>query len=235
VLAMAGALLPADAGLALNIGDLRQAERSLGALQATITRRAAGLEFSFESKADSPTRLNAQGTCVAADGRCHAEFRADTADLAALLNGTQLPAEWPAQSLHAAGELSWPLEGNSDFTRSLAGRFDLETQGADSNHQLVANATLTDGQIELANVQGTGPAPTDVFRGAGRVGLLARDYDLTVDYEQVSIAATAVPTPARARLARAWSALRGSVARRGWTDAPESRRVQWHGNWDSVP
>ena len=33
-------------------------------------------------------------------------------------------------------------------------------------------------------------------------------------------------------LARAWSAVRGSVARRGWTEAPETRRVQWHGNWD---
>ena len=90
------------------------------------------------------------------------------------------------------------------------------------------------GRSNSPTSQGTGPAPTEVFRGSGRVGLLARDYDLTVDYEQVSLAATAVPTPARARLSRAWNALRGSVARRGWTDAPESRRVQWHGNWDSV-
>ena len=81
-------------------------------------------------------------------------------------------------------------------------------------------------------MQGTGPEPDQVFRGNGRVGLLARDYDVTVDYERVSLAATAVPSPARARLARAWSALRGSVARRGWTEAPETRRVQWHGNWD---
>jgi hypothetical protein len=41
-----------------------------------------------------------------------------------------------------------------------------------------------------------------------------------------------VPTPARTRIARAWSLLRGSAARRGWTDLADSRRVQWHGNWD---
>jgi hypothetical protein len=97
---------------------------------------------------------------------------------------------------------------------------------------LVANATLADGQITLDNVQGSGPGTDQVFRGNGRVGLLAREYDLTVDYEQMSLAATAVPTPARARLARAWNALRGSAARRGWTEAPESRRVQWHGYWE---
>ncbi len=71
-----------------------------------------------------------------------------------------------------------------------------------------------------------------MFRGTGRVALLAREYDLTVDYERVSLAASAVPTPARARVARAWTALRGSVARRGWTEAPEARRVQWHGTWE---
>ena len=100
---------------------------------------------------------------------------------------------------------------------------------------MTADATLADGQIQLANVQGTGPEADQVFRGSGRVGLLAREYDLTVDYEQVSLAASAVPTPARARLARAWTALRGSVARRGWTEAPEARRVQWHGTWDPQP
>ena len=108
-------------------------------------------------------------------------------------------------------------------------------QGGGDDHQLTASATLPDGQIVLANVQGTGPEADQVFRGNGRVGLLARDYDLTVDYERVSLAATAVPSPARARLARAWNALRGSVARRGWTEAPETRRVQWHGTWDEEP
>jgi hypothetical protein len=97
----------------------------------------------------------------------------------------------------------------------------------------VANATLADGQIRLANVQGTGPAADQVFRGEGRVGLVARDYDLTVDYERTTLAAAAVPTPARARLARVWNAVRGSAAKRGWTEPPESRRVQWHGYWDS--
>ena len=76
--------------------------------------------------------------------------------------------------------------------------------------------------------------PADqVFRGSGRLGLDSRDYDLTIDYERIAAAAAAVPTPARARLTRAWNALRGSAARRGWTEAPpEARRVQWHGYWD---
>jgi hypothetical protein len=143
-----------------------------------------------------------------------------------------LPAEWPVETLHAAGELTWPVDPQGELTRELIGQFELETEGRDSSHQLVANATLADGQITLANVQGTGPEADQVFRGAGRVALLAREYDLTVDYERVSMAASAVPTQARARVARAWTALRGSVARRGWTEVPEARRVQWHGTWD---
>jgi hypothetical protein len=87
--------------------------------------------------------------------------------------------------------------------------------------------------MTLANVQGSGPEADQVFRGEGRVALLAREYDLTVDYERVSMAAGAVPMPARVRVARAWTALRGSVARRGWTEVPEARRVQWHGTWDA--
>jgi hypothetical protein len=98
---------------------------------------------------------------------------------------------------------------------------------------MVANASVAGGQIQLANVQGTGPEADQLFRGSGRVGLTARDYDFTVDYERVSLAAGAMPTPARARLARAWTALRGSAARRGWTEVPETRRVQWHGTWDA--
>jgi hypothetical protein len=233
VLAAAGALLPVDGDLAMTVGDLHYADRSLGALHAAISRRDAGVEFSFESPQAAPHQLSAQGTCGAAENRCRAEFTADTTHLAALLGGAQLPAEWPMTSLHAAGELSWPVETAGDIARSLAGHFDLETQGADSGHQLLANATLADGQIQLANVQGSGPAPDQVFRGTGRVNLLARNYDLAVDYEQLSIAATAMPTPARARFARAWNVLRGSVARRGWTEAPESKRVQWHGTWES--
>jgi hypothetical protein len=65
---------------------------------------------------------------------------------------------------------------------------------------------------------------------------MARDYDVTFEYEEVSLAANApMPTPARARLSRAWSVLRGSVARQGWAEPPETRRVQWHGYWDSEP
>ena len=177
------------------------------------------------------TRSRRRGECPS-DGRCRAEFRAATAHLAALLADAQLPAEWPATSLNARGSLDWPVEPQGEFARSLAGRFEIQTAGAGDDHQLTASATLADGQIVLADLQGTGPEPDQVFRGNGRIGLAARDYDFTVDYERVSLAATAVPSPARARLARAWNTLRGSVARRGWTEAPETRRVQWHGSWD---
>jgi len=230
LLAAAGALLPQDGDLALTVGDLRYSERSLGALHAAIARRAGGVEFSIESPQAALHQLTAHGRCDLVE-LCRAQFTADTSHLAALLNGANLPAEWPTQTLHAAGELDWPLRA-SDLTRALTGRFDLETQGEDSNHQLLANAMLNDGQIQLANVQGTGPASDEVYRGTGRVSLVARSYDLTVDYEQVALAAAAVPTPARAPLTRAWNALRGSVARRGWTEAPQTRRVQWHGSWD---
>ena len=142
-----------------------------------------------------------------------------------------LPEEWPTASLQAAGSLHWPADPGADVVRSLTGSFDLATEG-EREHQLTARATIADGQILLADVQGTGPAPDQVFRGTGRVGLVARDYDLSVEYERVTLAAAAVPTPARARLARAWSAVRGSAAKRGWTEAPDTRRIQWHGTWD---
>ena len=139
----------------------------------------------------------------------------------------------PPQSLHAAGSLDWPVECEGDLARALGGQLRRsQPTGADASTSSCARATVADGQILLTNVQGTGPAADQVFRGNGRVGLVARDYDLTVDYERVALAATAVPSPARARLARAWNAVRGSVARRGWTEAPETRRVQWHGTWD---
>jgi hypothetical protein len=135
-------------------------------------------------------------------------------------------------TLHVAGSLDWPAAAGTDIARTLSGTFDLATQGADREHQLTAVATVVDGQILLTDLQGTGPAPDQVFRGNGRIGLVARDYDVTVDYERVALAATAVPSPARARLARAWNAVRGSVERRGWSEAPETKRVQWHGTWD---
>ncbi|HEV7610076.1 MAG TPA: DUF3971 domain-containing protein [Steroidobacteraceae bacterium] len=232
VLAAVGSLLPADGELDLNIDDTLYSGRSLGGLQASLSRRDAGVEFSVDSVESAPHQLTARGSCASVDGRCRVSFTADTQHLASLLGGTQLPREWPTETLHAAGELTWPIDSKGDLTREIAGRFELETQGSDSNHQLVADATLADGQIELANVQGTGPAADQLFRGSGRVALLAREYDLAVDFEQVSLAATAVPTPARARLARAWTVLRGSAARRGWTEVPAARRVQWHGNWD---
>jgi uncharacterized protein YhdP len=235
VLAVASVVLPEGGELQMDVDDMRYANNSLGAVEATITRRDTGAEFSLESAPSAPHRLIARGTCANAETRCRVNFTAETQRLAVLLRDVQLPAEWPAETLHADGELSWPVDSlGSDFARALTGRFDLETQGHDGNHQLIANATLADGRIELANVQGTGPAVDQIFRGSGTVALVAREYDLTIDYEQVSLAATAVPTPARARLARAWATLRGSAARRGWAEAPEARRMQWHGTWEPV-
>ncbi len=231
LLAAASSLLPADSSISIDIAEVRSADRTFGALRASLDRRADALRFSLESPEVAVHRVSLQGQCAAAEHRCRASFSANSTQLARLLRGTSLPAEWPTAEGYAAGELSWP-DGPSEIARTLTGRFDLETQGDDSGHTMTANATLADGQITLANVQGTGPAADQVFRGSGRVGLLARDYDLTVDYEQLSLAATAMPTPARARLARAWNALRGSAARRGWTEAPETRRVQWHGYWE---
>src|SRR5690606_32797015 len=129
------------------------------------------------------------------------------------------------RSLRAAGELSWPLTARADLTRQLAGRFEFEMRGADDAHQLVANATIADGQVVLSDLVGTGPELDQVFRGDGRVGLQARTYDIAVDYERLAIAATPMPSPARAGIARAWSALRGSAAKRGWTDTDPPRRV----------
>jgi uncharacterized protein YhdP len=234
LLAAAAAMLPENGELALGMDDLRYGNRSLGAVQATLTRREHGVGFSLESVQAAPHQLVAQGQCVNGEPRCRLEFTADTENLAGLLRGVQLPSEWPVETLHASGELSWPVDLQGELARELQGQFDLETQGHDSAHQLVASATLADGQISLANVQGTGPEADQVFRGSGHVALLAREYDLTVDYERVSLAASAVPTQARARVARAWTVLRGSAARRGWTtEVAEARRVQWHGTWDA--
>ncbi len=231
VLAVAGALLPADADLTLTVADLRNGSNSFGTLSAELERRESGLAFSVESSATAAHQLVARGECQA-NGRCDAEFSAATAQLAALLRDVRLPDEWPLASLHASGTLAWPVDAGADVVRSLTGSFDLSTEGVDREHQLAARGTIADGQILFADVQGTGPAPDQVFRGNGRIGLVVRDYDVTVDYERVALAAAAVPTPARARLTRAWNAVRGSVARRGWTEAPDSKRVQWHGTWD---
>jgi uncharacterized protein YhdP len=229
-LAVASALLPPEGELTLNVADFRHADRSLGAVRAALARSDDGLAFSFGSAEPALHRISAQGTCGDGDARCRAEFAADTSHLAALLRGVSFPADLPTEKLHASGELTWPLD-SGDLAHALEGRFDLETEGRDASHQLVANATLANGQLRLDNLQGTGPGTDQVFRGAGRVGLVTRDYDVTVDYERMAVATAAVPTPARARLARALNVLRGSAARRGWAEAPESRRVQWHGFW----
>jgi len=231
LLAAAGELLPADTAMTLNVADLRAAASSLGTLRSTLTRRAAGLSFTVESSGPGMHQLGARGEC-GTEGHCRADFSADTTHLAALLRSGSLPPEWPLESLHAAGTIEWPMTADDDFARSVAGSFDLATQGADHEHQLTARATLADGQIQFSDLQGTGPAADQVFRGTGRIGLVARDYDVTLDYERVALAATAVSSPTRARLAKAWNAVRGSVVRRGWTEAPETKRVQWHGSWD---
>jgi len=231
VLAATAALLPADGELRVNVKESRYAERVIGPLHASLTRGTDQVSFAFDSPAVAMHQLSGRGQC-GADGHCRADFSADTTQLAALLRGTKLPAEWPAARLQANGSLDWPADARRDIAESLSGHFDLRTESADGEHQLTARATLADGQILLTDVQGTGPEADQVFRGEGRIGLLARNYDLTVDYERVALAATAVPSPARARLARAWNAMRGSAARRGWTDPPEARRVQWHGTWD---
>ncbi len=232
VLAAAGALLPADSEMHVAVADLRHARRGLGALTASLARREDALRFSLESAPGAPHEVDASGRCESPAGACRFEFTMRTDELRALLGDTRLPAEWPTKSLRASGELHWRADASTDIARAIRGEFELETQGEDNTHQLVASATLADGQIELANVQGTGPGPDQVFRGQGRVGLLARTYDLSVDYERLSLAATGMPTPARARIARTWTALRGSAARQGWAETQPSRRVQWHGTWD---
>ena len=231
LLAVSGALLPRDGELALEITEVRSADRTLGSLQASVTRQDQGIEFSIDTPATALHQVSARGRCDAG-GHCHTQFSADSAQLAALLRGVQLPAEWPANSLRAAGTLDWPV-GLADV-HALGGSFEVSTQGLNADHQMTARATLADGQIQLADVQGTGPAPDEVFRGTGRIGLETRDYDVAVDYERVALAAAAVPSSARARFARAWNAMRGSAARHGLaaTANPETRRVQWHGSWD---
>jgi hypothetical protein len=233
VLAAAGALLPADSGLAISVAQLRHANRGLGAVQASLARREERVEFSLESQPGSVHELTATGACAGAG--CRMQFALDTRELADLLASTELPAEWPTRTLHASGELAWRADAPGDITRALSGDFEIETQGVHEGHQLVASARLADGQIELAEVHGIGPDADQVFQGSGRVALLARTYDVNFDYEQVSLAASAMPTPARARLARAWSALRGSAVKRGWPEATPARRMQWHGSWTTEP
>jgi hypothetical protein len=230
VFAVAAAMLPANGDVTLAIGELGAGGNSLGALEGSLSRRDSGLRFVVESAGDSPHRVSLDGSC--AEAQCRATFVADTSRLAPLVRDAKLPAEWPTASMHAKGELRWPFDAAADFARTLAGEFEIESQGVDGGHTLNANATIENGQVRLADLQGSGPGSGQVFRGSGRVGLVERDYDVSVDYEQVALAATAVPTPARARLARAWSVLRGSAAKQGWTEAAESKRLQWHGYWD---
>jgi uncharacterized protein YhdP len=230
VLGAAGASLSGNDELAISVDDLRHSDRSLGALRAELSRQPEALEYRFESIDGGPHTITGHGKCE--QDRCAVEFQFDTGQLASLVLVDELPAEWPKESLHASGELRWEPASDLDLTRQLSGTFELEVQGRDNSHQFVSNAVISGGRIQLENLQGIGPAPDEVLRGTGRINLLTRRYDVTVDYEQVAIAAAAVPSPARAGFARAWSALRGSAARRGWTEAPPPRRVQWHGSWD---
>lgn len=230
VLGAAGASLPDEAELAVNVDDLRHANRSLGALRAQINRQAQELGYRFASLGDGPHEISGDGTCD--QELCAVEFEFETQQLAGLILVNQLPAEWPKEALRASGDLRWETRGGLDPTRRLTGTFDMEARGRDGSHQLASHATLAGGQIRFVDVQGVGPVPDEVLHGAARVNLLTRRYDVTVDYEKVALAAAAVPSPARAGFARAWSALRGSAARRGWAEAPPPRRVEWRGTWD---
>lgn len=222
VLAAGVAFLPARGTLDVTVEDSRYAGHSLGPLHASLTRQDNALEFNFESPTVAVHQLSGRGRCDA--DRCRADFTADSSQLMALLRDARLPPEWPTARLHAAGSLEWPVDATPrDFVRVVSGTFELRT--ANTEHQMAARAALADGEILLSDVQGTGPEADQVFRGEGRVSLLARNYDLAVDYERVALAATAMPSPARARLARAWSAMRGA-------EPAETRRVQWHGSWD---
>jgi hypothetical protein len=232
VLAAAGSLLPVDAEADVRIGEIRHARRPLGSIQAGLRRRAGLVEFNLESAPGARHDLNATGACSADTRRCDLDFTFETPELKDLLAVDDLPREWPMRSLRATGELAWPSDVVTEPLRHLSGRVDIETRGSVSTHQLAATAVLAAGEIELVNVQGMGPDADQVFQGNGRIGIAARTYDLTVDYERVSLAATAVPSPARAGLARAWSVLRGTADRRAWTDGAPARRVQWHGTWD---
>ncbi|HET9865129.1 MAG TPA: hypothetical protein VFP37_16935 [Steroidobacteraceae bacterium] len=230
VLAAAAITLPPEGELELSVADLQYADRRFGLLQASLARQDDALDFSMDTSALAQHQMTARGRCEL-QGGCRVDFTADTAQLATLLRDVELPAEWPLSSLRASGALEWPLD-STDVPRSMTGSFELLTHGSNPDHRLTARATLANGEVLLADVQGTGPEADQVFRGTGRFGLLAHNYDVTLDYERVTLAAAAVPSAARERITRAWNALRGSAAQRGWTEAPETRRVQWHGTWD---
>jgi uncharacterized protein YhdP len=230
ILGAAGASLPEGAELAVDVQDLRHVDRSLGAMRAQISRDTNELAYRFASPDEGPHELSGNGKC---DGElCAVEFEFETRQLAGLILVSQLPGEWPKESLRASGELRWETGGGLDPTRRLTGTFDIEARGRDGSHQLASNATIASGQIHFIDLQGLGPEPDEVLRGTARVNLLTRRYDVAVDYEKVALAAAAVPSPARAGFARAWSALRGTAARRGWAESPPPRRVEWHGTWD---
>ena len=94
-------------GSAVTVGEARYATRSLGALEATISRDADGVAFSLESADSSihayPSRANAP-----AGDRCRADFTAATTHLAALLRDVRLPAEWPTQRCMPRARSSGP-------------------------------------------------------------------------------------------------------------------------------
>ena len=153
----------------VNIDDLRHGDRSLGARAGdACASRDAGVEFSLESTQSAPHQMTAQGRARAMRA-AGLEFTADTDHLAALLRGIAA-AGGMAHRDAARGRRTVLARRMSRRSGARAGgQFDLETQGRDSSHQLLASATLADGQIALANVQGTGPAADQVFRGSGRV------------------------------------------------------------------
>ena len=216
----------------IDVAQLRHANRGLGALAATLTRDRQGVEFSLQSVTGSPHELHANGVCANAAG-CRMEFTLDTSQLRDLLAGTELPVEWPTRMLRAAARSPGAVKPTATHA-TLTGNSNYEPR-AKRGPPLMCQRDYFRGAIDLSEVHGSGPEPDQVFRGNGRVRLQARTYDVTVDYERLTLAASAMPTPARARLARAWSTLRGSAAKHGWTDATPARRVQWRGSWDNEP
>ena len=163
--------------MALEVTEVRSSGRSLGSLQASVVRQDEGVEFSVDTPATALHQLSARGRCDGA-GHCRAEFSADTAQLATLLRGVQLPRGVARDQPARRRVRSTGPAGLTDV-HALGGSFEVSTQGMNAEHQMTARGTLAGGQILLADVQGTGPAPDEVFRGTGRIGLEARDYDVT--------------------------------------------------------
>ena len=158
ILAVAGAMLPADGEITLDIDDLRHADRSLGA--RARNPRAAG-----------------RGRCVLARvGRNRAAPPGRRTGRARASIASARSSSPPIRKIsrRSCGARSYPRSGPPSRCMRRANSAGPRTRRAisppfsravsiskpkddDSSHQMSANATVKGGQIELANVQGTGP------------------------------------------------------------------------------